>query len=88
MLLQKNLSKVLSYGVEITKDIVAELLCNMSDLLKEISLHDEHHRANMLTKIVFSFISLKGKHMCRNVNVEQNTLIRHRSTKQILFKHE
>ena len=70
--------------------MVAELLCNtsMSDLLKEVSLHDEHHRVNMLRKIVFSFISMKGKHMCRSVNMEQTTLIRHKNTKQILFKHE
>ena len=87
---KESLSKVLSYGIEITKDIVAELLCNtsMSDLLKEVSLHDEHHRVNMLRKIVFSFISMKGKHMCRSVNMEQTALIRHKNTKQILFKHE
>ena len=87
---KESLSKVLSYGIEITKDIVAELLCNtsMSDLLKEVSLHDEHHRVNMLRKIVFSFISMKGKHIYRNVNIEENTLIQHKSTKQILFKDE
>ena len=54
--LQQNLSKVLRYGVEITKDIVAELLCNTSDLLIEISLHDEHIKANMLKKW-YSFLS-------------------------------
>ena len=87
---KESLSKVLSYGIEITKDIVAELLCNtsMSDLLKEVSSHDEHDRVNMLRKIVFSFISMKGKHMCRSVNMEQTILIRHKNTKQILFKHE
>ena len=85
---KESLPKVLSYGVEITKEIVAEILANMSDLLQEISLHDEHHRVNMLRKIVFSFISMKGKHMCRSVNMEQTTLIRHKNTKQILFKHE
>ena len=56
MLLQKNLSKVLSYGVEITKDIVAELLCNMSDLLKEISLHDKHQRVNMLKNGILVYL--------------------------------
>ena len=39
---KESLPKVLSYGVEITKEIVAEILANMSDLLQEISLHDEH----------------------------------------------
>ena len=34
-----------------------------SYLLKEMSLHDEHNKANMRNKIVFSFISLKGN-MC------------------------
>jgi len=41
---RKRKSKVLSYGVKITKEIVVELLCEMSDLLKEISLPDEHLR--------------------------------------------
>ena len=45
---KESLPKVLSYGVEITKEIVAEILANMSDLLQEISLHDEHHRVNLL----------------------------------------
>ena len=79
---KESLPKVLSYGVEITKEIVAEILANMSDLLQEISLHDEHH------KIVFTFISMKGKHLCRNINLEKVALIRHKNTKQILFKHE
>ena len=85
---KESLPKVFSYGVEITKEIVAEILANMSDLLQEISLHDEHHRVNLLNKIMFTFISMKGKHLCRNINLEKVALIRHKNTKQILFKHE
>ena len=47
-----------------------------------------NYRKRVDGKIVFSFISMKGKHMCRSVNMEQTTLIRHKNTKQILFKHE
>ena len=37
---------------------------------------------------VFHFISLKGKHFCRTKNIEDKSLVRHKNTKEILFKHK
>lgn len=85
---EQGISTVLRQGIEITNEIVAELLCTDSDLFREISLHDKQHKVIILKKIVFSFISIKGKHQCRTVNVEKNTLIRHKKTKEIIFRHE
>ena len=84
----QSLGKVLSCGIEMTKDIVAELICNDSELFKEIGLHDKNHRIMLMKKIVFSFISIKGKHRCRSVNYEESSLTRHKKTKEIIFKHE
>ena len=84
----KTLADVLKCGIEITKEIVAEILCSHPQLLQEISLHDQKHKVVLIKKIVFCFLTIKGKHLCRNVNVEENTLIRHTKTKEILFKHQ
>ena len=75
-------------GIELTKEIVAEILCSHSELLEEISYHDKSHKAGLVKKIVFSFLSIKGKHLCRTTNIEQNSLSRHKKTKAVLFKHE
>jgi hypothetical protein len=75
-------------GVELTKEIVAEILCSRSDLLDEVAIHDKAHKVLLIKKIVFSFISVKGKHLCRSINNEQNSLIRHYHTKNVIFKHE
>jgi hypothetical protein len=84
----KGLKEGLILGIEITHEIVAEILCSHPEVLEEITLHNKNHRVFLLKKIVFSFVTLKGKHLCRSVNIEQNTLIRHQKTKHVLFKHE
>lgn len=71
-----------------TNDIVAEILCDSSGLFEDIASHDATHKMLILKKIAFSFIFLKGRHFCRSTNVEQKSLIRHKNTKEILFKHE
>ena len=70
---------------ELMKEIVSEILLGHSSLLNEIDLHSQsfHDKKN-----VFHFICIKGKHLCRLFNNEQNTMIRHSKTKQILFKNE
>lgn len=83
-----NICDVLKCSVQLTNEIVSEILSSESTVLEEISLHDKYHRLKMLKTIVFSFISIKGKHLCRSQNIEDSTLIRHRNTKQIIFKHE
>jgi len=75
-------------AVEFTNEVVAEILVSNEDLLSEISFHDPLHKAQLIKKIVFTFIVIKGKHLCRSVNIEENSLVRHKNTKTILFKHE
>jgi hypothetical protein len=87
-LTKKSLEEVLVLGLEITKEIVAEILCSQPEILEEVALHDKNHKALLMKKIVFSFVTIKGKHLCRTANIEQNSLIRHQSTKVVLFKHE
>ena len=82
------LPHVFSFALEMTKDIVAEILSEPNDFFTEIAAHDPHHKMNLLKKIVFHFISLKGKHFCRTKNIEDKSLVRHKNTKEILFKHE
>ena len=83
-----SLCNVLKCGKSITNEIVAEILSSETNLLQEIALHDQQHRLKLLKIIVFSFISLKGKHLCRTENIKCSTLIRHKNTKQVLFLHE
>ena len=83
-----SLANVLKKGVELTKEIVAEILSTDSDLLTEIGMHDQYHRLNMIKSIVFSFISIKGKQLCRSENIDNSTMIRHKNTKEVIFKHE
>lgn len=79
---------MLAVGIELTKEIVAEILCTHGELFEEIAIHDRSHKVSLLKKIVFNFISIKGKHLCRTVNCEQNSLMRHKKTKAVLFQHE
>ena len=85
---QSTLCDVLKCGKNITNEIVAEILSSESTILQEIVLHDEEHRLRLLKTIVFSFISLKGKHLCSTHNIESSTMTRHKNTKQVLFLHE
>jgi hypothetical protein len=85
---KKSLHEVLKLGIELTKEIVAEILCSHCDLFEEVTFQDKTHKITLLKKFVFSFISIKGKHLCKTVNSEQNSLIRHLKTKQVLFQHE
>jgi hypothetical protein len=75
-------------GIEVTNEIVAEILTSHQELLEELAFHDKNHKAILIKKIVFSFITIKGKHLCKTSNIEQNSLIRHQNTKAVLFKHE
>jgi hypothetical protein len=75
-------------GMELVKEIAAEIICNNSELLEEVAMHDKMHKIVLLKKIIYSFTSTKGKHLCRVLNSEQNSLSRHKKTKEILFKHE
>lgn len=84
----KSLGELLKCGVHITNEIVSEILCSQCDLLQEICLHDADHRTKQLKKIVFTFVSLKAKHLCRTKNIETSTMIRHNNTKQVIFMHE
>jgi hypothetical protein len=85
---QQDVGKILMLGIKITNEIAAEILCSHSELLQEVALHDPNHKAILVKKIVFSFITIKGKHLCRTQNIEQNSLSRHQNTKEVLFKHE
>lgn len=85
---KENLCNVLKLGKHLTNEIVAEILSSDCDLFNEIALHDNQHRLKLIKTIVFSFISLKGKHLCRTQNIESSTLIRHKNTKEVLFRHE
>jgi hypothetical protein len=84
----KTIREVLILGVELTNEIVAEILASQSELLQEIRIHDQNHQPILMKKIVFSFVTMKGKHLCKTFNIEQNSLIRHSNTKTVLFKHE
>jgi hypothetical protein len=66
---QKGIKEILLLGIELTHDIVSELLCSHSEVLEEIGLHDKHHHVVLLKKIVFSFVNIKGKHICRTANI-------------------
>ena len=70
------------------KEIVSEICCESPNLLKEVDMHEKGHKLAMLKRIVFSFISLKGKHTCRTYNREKNSMSRHGKTKEIIFKNE
>ena len=83
-----SIQKVLSLAVEMTKDIVAEILSSNDEYFQEIAAHSQQHKMSIIKKIVFSFISLKAKHVCRTKNVSKSTLIRHQKTKEVLFKHQ
>ena len=85
---EKGLSKILNFGASLTKNILSEILCSNSSLLHEIDCHDKGHKVKLIKRVIFSFISIKGKHLCRSENKEINSLIRHSKTKEILFKHE
>ena len=87
-LAKDDLCNVLKSAVNLTKNIVAEIYVSNTELLSEIGLHDEQHRLNMIKTIVFTMISLKGKHLCRTTNIETSTMIRHKNTKEVIFKHE
>lgn len=82
------LQQVLGLAVEMTKDIVAEILSEPNEFFSEIAAHDPHHKMLLMKKIVFHFISLKGKHFCKTKNIEAKKLLRHRNTKEVLFNHE
>jgi hypothetical protein len=79
---------MLVLGIELTNEIVAEILVSHTELLEELCVHDPSHKPILMKKIVFSFITIKGKHLCRTFNIEENSMIRHQYTKTVLFKHE
>jgi len=83
-----SIEKVLDQALEMTKDIVAEIVCDSDDIFKYVAVHDPFHKLVLLQKIVFSFICLKGKHICRMRNVEQKAMVRHKKTKEVIFMHE
>ena len=83
-----KVQQVLRMAVEMMKDIVSEILCDENEFFMEIAAHDPEHKLAILKKIVFSFISMKGKYICNSTNVQQNSLLRNKLTKQILFRHE
>jgi len=62
---EQGISTVLRQGIEITNEIVAELLCTDSDLFREISLHDKQHKVIILKKLYFPLYLSKG-----NISVE------------------
>jgi hypothetical protein len=74
--------------IELTNEITAEILATHGELLEEISIHDGNHKAILIKKPVLCFMTIKGKHLCRSLNIEQNTLSRHQNTRAVLFKHE
>ena len=87
-LAKDNLCTVLKSAVNLTKNIIAEIFVSNTDLLSEVGLHDEKHRLNMVKTVVFTMISLKGKDLYRTTNIETSTMIRHKNTKEVIFKHE
>ena len=46
------------------------------ELLEDIALHNKVHRITLLKKNVYNFVTIKGKHLWRNKNNEENSLIR------------
>ena len=84
----QTIKQILIAGLEVTKEIVAEILTAHEELLEEIATHDQNHKAILIKRIVFSFVTIKSKHLCRTFNIEQNSLIRHQNTKTVLFQHE
>jgi len=84
----QTIKQILIAGLEVTKEIVAEILTAREELLEEIAIHDQNHKAILIKRIVFSFVTIKSKHLCRTFNIEQNSLIRHQNTKTVLFQHE
>ena len=85
---EKSLSQILNFGASLTNNILSEILCSNSSLLHEIDCHDKGHKVKLMKRIIFSFTSIKSKHLCRSKNKEINSLIRHSKTKEIHFKHE
>ncbi len=84
-----NMAKVLNSGDCLVKEIVSEILCQDSNsLLAEIESHNKTHKAVLMKRIVFSFITIKGKHICRTYNQESNFMTRHRKIKSVIFMHE
>ena len=83
-----SLCKTLNFIDSLVKDIVSEILCDHSYVLNEVDLHDKNHKVILIKRIIFIFLSLKGKHLCRTFNKESISMIRHRNTKQIIFKNE
>lgn len=83
-----SIQNVLDQALEITKDIVADIMCDYDDLFRDVAVHDPFHKLNLIQKIVFAYISIRGKHLCRTTNVEEKAMIRHKKTKEILFCHE
>ena len=85
---QEGLSKTLNFGDTLLSNILSEILSHNSDLFSEIDLHDKKHKITLMKRIIFCFICIKGKHACRTWNKENNSLIRHSRTKEVIFKHE
>ena len=54
----KGLKDILILGIEITHEIVAEILCSHHEVLGEIAMHDKAHKVILLKKIVFSFVTI------------------------------
>jgi hypothetical protein len=84
----RNIKQILIGGLEFTNEVVAEILIAHEELLEEIAIHDAKHKAFLIQKIVFSFVTIKGKHLCRTFNIEENSLVRHKNTKTVIFQHE
>ena len=58
--------KGLNSGDSLIKKIVFDLLCQDSNsVLAEIEDHNKIHKVVLMESIVFSFITIKGKHTCR-----------------------
>ena len=83
-----TIKEILIAGLEVTKEILAEILIAHEDILEEIAIHDQKHKAILIQKIVFSFVTIKGKHLCRSFNIEENSLTRHKNMKTVLFQHK
>ena len=77
-----------NFGGNLTDEIVSEILCKNSDVLSDLDLHDKTHKVKLMKRAIFSFIAIKGKHLCRNFNRENNSLKRHGKMKEVIFSHE
>ena len=80
--------QTLNVGEKLTKDILAEILCEFPNMFMELDLHDKSHKVKLMKRIIFSFVSIKAKHVTRTRNKEANSCIRHKRTKEIIFSHE